>query len=66
MPDKAITQASARRQAAIDVMHRFAVKNGMADPAVREETREGVVCFIGTAPDGREYAVGYEAGPSAV
>ncbi|WP_156359923.1 hypothetical protein [Sphingomonas sp. Leaf10] len=52
-----------RRRAAIHSMHTFAFENGWHNPPVREERRGDAIAFIGTAPDGREYAVGYEAPP---
>jgi hypothetical protein len=46
------------REAAQRAMQDFAKAQGF--PLVmREEVRGDLVCFIGAAPDGREYAIGY-------
>lgn len=57
------SKANVRRLAAIDAMHRFAFDHRLNAPVVREEWRDGYICFIGKGQNGREYAVGYEPDP---
>lgn len=54
-----------KRQAALRAVDRFCLSNGFPVPSLEErETMQGgkpVVAFIGKAPDGREFGIGYEA-----
>lgn len=50
-----------RRSIAMEAMQAMADKHGF--PLVmREEDRGEHIVFVGTAPDGREFCVGYEKG----
>lgn len=56
-----------QRDAAFRIMAQFARDEGFAEPPVSEVLqRDGLVHLLGTAPDGREYGVGYEWTPEQV
>ncbi|WP_147391783.1 hypothetical protein [Pelagerythrobacter aerophilus] len=51
-----------RRRAALRVLSRFQFERGLPECPLRIERRpDRTIALIGTAPDGREYGVGYSA-----
>lgn len=59
MADQTLTAEQARRQAALRGMDAFADKHGCSNREWREVDQGESIGFIGTADDGREFALGY-------
>lgn len=54
------------RRAALEAVHRFCAAERLPLPPHLVEHDEGkVVRFVGAAPDGRQYAIGYERSAQA-
>lgn len=54
-----MTQIRERRFAALAAMRRFCEHHGITATAMRVARASGAIQFIGTAPDGREFGIGY-------
>lgn len=60
MADEILTSEQALRKAALAAMDRFADANGVTDRDWLERDVGDTIQFIGTAPNGRKFGLGYQ------
>lgn len=57
-----MNQVRDRRRAALRCIERFRAHHALPETSLRIERRpERIIALIGSAPDGREYGIGYSA-----